>query len=154
MNVYESLRGGMYVIERPSDKDWIVKRLKELDRRLFVQQEIGMDNRPVWVVLVDTGEAPIPILEWRDDNSNPIPYLTENVIYRVAAMPREHGQIMQHVLEANRALRERKKRETQVDLAEIFREMIPMVQNRGRILAPRGQKLYQQRNRRRAQGEL
>jgi len=153
MNVYESYRGGLYVVERPSDKDFIQKRLRELDPRLFVQREIGLDNRPVWTVVVD-GEPPIPILEWRDDNGNPIHHLTENIVYRVAAMPRDAGKLMQSVLDKNRALRERKQREHMETQAEIFREMIPMVMGKGRILAPRGQKLYQQRNRRRSRGEL
>lgn len=153
MNVYESLRGGLYVVERPSDKNWIQKRLRELDPRLFVQQEIGLDNRPVWVVLVD-GEPPIPILDWRDDNGEPIPHLTENIIYRVAAMPRESGKLMQSVLEKNRNFRERRDRETQYMMQEALREVIPSAFNKRRILAPRGQKLYQQRNRRRARGEL
>jgi hypothetical protein len=153
VNVYESYRGGLYVVERPSDRDFIQKRLRELDPRLFVQREIGMDQRPVWTVVVD-GNPPIPILEWRDDRGDPIPHLTENIVYRVAAMPREAGQLMQSVLDKNRALRERKQREHRETQQEIFREMIPMMQGRSRILAPRGQKLYQQRNRRRARGEL
>lgn len=153
MPFYETLRGGLHVVERPSDKEWLVKRLKELDQRLFVQKEIGLDNREVWVVSVE-GAPPIPILEWRDDLGNPIPYLTENIVYRVAAMPRESGKLMQSVLDKNRALKERKQREHKEMTAEIFREMVPMAQGRGRILAPRGQKLYQQRNRRRARGEI
>jgi hypothetical protein len=131
----------------------IVKRLKELDQRLFVQKQIGLDNKPVWTVVVD-GNPPIPILEWRDDRGEPIPHLTENVVYRVAAMPRESGKLMKSVLEKNRALQERKQRESYEEQAEIFREMLPMMWGKTRTLAPRGQKLYQQRNRRRARGEI
>ena len=130
--------------------------MQRLDKRLRLQTQLGFDGLPVWCVIYDGAgdQPPGLVLEWRDEDGMPIPEISWSIIDRLKAMENADGNVVERAIRANEEMVARKRREREAETAEIYREMIPMVEGRKRILAPRGQKLYQQRNRRRARGEI
>ena len=147
--------GALWVVEQPAARDPIVKALKQIDERLFVERQAVLDGDWVWVVNIDLGRDDpsgiVTILEWREPNGKPIPYLSEGMVQRVAAMERDGATLTKKVIDANRALTERRRRETSQATEEITREIVPAIGWRKTVL-PRSRNLYLARGRERARG--
>lgn len=146
--------GALAVIENPQPRDVIVAELKRIDDRLFVERQIGFDQVPVWCVVAQVGgdHPPITILEWRDADGEPIPYLTSTLIARVMQMERNGKRLADSVIDKNRKLIERRQEEAREKYRELGRDMVPrIVGNRSAVL-PRGQYLRRSRDAKRAKG--
>ena len=151
----EYRHGALYVIESASARDPIVRALKQIDDRLFVERQATFEGDWVWVVNVDLGRddptGVVTLVEWRDEQGRPIPYLAEGLVRRVAQMERDGSVLHKKVIEANRALTERRRREMETQTEDLTREIVAGIGWRKTTL-PRGQNLYQARARQRAKG--
>ena len=141
--------GGLYVIERAAPTDLVTRRLKEVDERLFLERQIGLDQRPVWCVVCDVGldGPPVTLLEHRDDNGNPIPDPSEMLVYRVQRMERDGHRLHESVLAANRRMQEEKRQQTHADTVEIMLDMIPRTRDTRSAVLHRGVHLRRSRHR-------
>jgi len=126
MSVYRS--GGLYVVEQASPRDRVQKQLKEIDDRLFLEKQISFDNKPVWCVVCHVGgdQPLLTLIEYRDDNGEPIPEPGDHLIWRVAQMERDAGRLSKRVLEANHRLIEGRKQQTREEISEITRDVYRM----------------------------
>lgn len=151
----EYRHGALYVVEHASSRDPIQQALKQIDPRLFVERQATVDGEWVWVVNVDLGRDDpmgiICLLEWRDEQGKPIPYLAEGIVQRVAQMERDGAVLHRRVIEANRARTERMRRESMQATEDITREIVPAIGWRKTTL-PRSQNLRMMRDRQRARG--
>lgn len=151
----EYRHGALYVVETPAARDPIVKALQQIDDRLFVERQATLEGDWVWVVNVDLGRddpsGVVTLLEWRDEQGKPLPYLAEGIVQRVASMERDGAQLHRRVVEANRAFTEQNRRRMNEQTAELSREIVAGIGWR-KMTLPRGQNLYQARGRQRAKG--
>lgn len=146
--------GALAVVEEAHPKDSIQQLLRQLDERLFLEKQITLTNEQVWCVVCDVGldQPPMTILEWRDAEGRPLPYLTASIVDRVARMDRGGSGLYAKVVRANAAMIERRRREALAEWEEISADMIPrMAETRSAVL-PRGQWLRRSRDRLRRQG--
>ena len=83
------------MLEKPSDSDQIVRGLKQLDQRLFLEKQLTLDGEQVWTVhcAVEGDQPPICVFEWRDPDGRPIPVLSSGIIDRMAAMERDPAKL-------------------------------------------------------------
>lgn len=145
--------GALYVVEQAHTKDYVQRRLKELDDRLFLEKQMTLQNEEVWCVCVDVGLGNIfTILEWRDEHGGPIQDLTEGIVARVAAMERDHKRLLARVVEQNARMVEEKRRDADHAYEEVGRDAERMMSPGHSALFPRGQYLRMHRDRLRAQG--
>lgn len=121
--------GALYVSETAHSKDWVLQELKKLDRALFLEKQITLDNEEVWVVCVDVGldQPPVALLEWRDDDGKPIPYLSERLVHRVGAMERDPAALKRRVQAANLAFRERQRKEADDEYQAAVEDVAPLM---------------------------
>lgn len=113
--------GALAVVQNVADTDWINRRLRALDERLFVEKQLTFRDEEVWCVVEDTGEAYgaerfVCVLEWRDGNGRPLPYLSDGIIDELQRRRREGvtdaveaGKIAQR---RNHDRKERQRKET------------------------------------------
>jgi hypothetical protein len=151
----EYRHGALYVVESASSREPIVRALKQIDDRLFVERQATFDGEQVWVVNVDLGRddptGVVTLCEWRDGDGKPIPYLAEGLVRQVAQMERDGSKLNKKVIEANREFTERRRRRMEEETAEMTREIVSGIGWRKTTL-PRGQNLYMARARQRAKG--
>lgn len=116
--------GALHVVQQASSKDAIQKRLKDIDRNLFLEKQITLENEEVWCVVVDVGidHAPITLMEWRDSDGRPISYLAEGIIARVASMERDPAALRKRIDEANARMVERARADADYNYDEAVRE--------------------------------
>jgi hypothetical protein len=146
--------GGLYVVERASPRSAILRALKQIDDRLFLERQISIDDRPVWCVVCNVGgdRPPVTILEYRDDNGDPIPEPADSLLYRVAQMPRSSQQLNEQILRANEKLKADRAERAREETAELTRDIVPRVVQTRSVVFPRGVYLRQARDRKRAKG--
>lgn len=154
--MYSTYRhGALTVVETAHDANWIVRELKQIDDRLFLEKQMTIANEEVWCVVVDLGlqHPPITILEWRDESGNPIPHLASGIVERIRKMDRDrdNGRVIDRVIKANRDMIERRNHERQEWYREVATEM--EARNHRSALLPRGQYLRIARDRERARGK-
>lgn len=153
----EYRHGALYVVEHASSRDPIVKALKQIDDRLFVERQATFDDQWVWVVNIDLGrddpDGIVTLLEWRDEQGKPIPYLSDGLVQRVAAMERDGSALHRKVIEANRRFTEQRRRELEQKVEDITRDIVPNIGWRKTTL-PRSRGLYLARARERANGTI
>jgi len=123
MPIYQS--GGLYIVEQAPRKNQILRQLKQIDDRLFLERQISFDNKPVWCVCCDVGldQAPLTLIEYRDDAGEPIPEPTEQLVWRVAQMERDAGKLSKRILEANNQLIEDRKQKARDEISEVTRDV-------------------------------
>lgn len=124
MPVYRA--GGLYVVEQAPRKNAILRQLKQIDERLFLEKQISFDNKPVWCVVCVVGgdQPPLTLIEYRDDAGEPIAEPTEHLVWRVAQMERDGNKLAKRVLEANNALLEGRKRQAREEMQEVSRDVL------------------------------
>jgi hypothetical protein len=124
MSMRIARHGALAVVEQAHPKDHVQRRLREIDPGLFLEKQITLTNEEVWCVCVDVGldHPPITLLEWRDDDGRPIPYLSERIVARVAAFERDGRKLLARVVEENARLVERQRRDADYNYAETVRE--------------------------------
>lgn len=142
--------GALYVSETAHSKDWVQVELKKLDRALFLEKQITLDNEEVWCVCVDVGldEPPLTLLEWRDDDGRPIPYLSERLVHRVGSMERDARALKLRVQAANDALAERQRKEADYEYESAVADVAPLMDPMHAACLPRrgiGEKAKAQR---------
>lgn len=124
MSMRIARHGALAVVETAHDKDFVQRRLKELDPALFLEKQITLQNEEVWCVCVDVGldHPPITIMEWRDDDDKPIPYLSERIVARVSQFERDSGKLIARVVEENARKVERARREADENYETVVKE--------------------------------
>ena len=149
--------GGLAVAFNPADKREVQRALERLDKGLFLDQElepIGPYGPYVyWVVKhwIGSGVAPVPVLEWRDDNG-PWP-LTMAIVEKVRRENRSWEEVFKHILEVNRAKQIAAVKETEDAVEAIAREGYYSARGTRSVNLPRSQSLRMARDRARARGE-
>jgi len=147
------LHGGLYVVETAPPRNSILRALKQIDDRLFLEKQVSTDGRHVWCVVVDLGDRPpVTILEYRDDDGVPIPEPTDSLVWRIAQMDRDGGRLHKRVLQANEDLKAARARKAREETAELARDIVPRISDTRSVLLPRGVDLRRARDRKRAQG--
>jgi len=134
--------------------DSIVRALRGIDRRLFLEKQLTFQNDLVWCVVCDigSGQPPVTLFEWRDPRGEPLP-LDSGIVERVQRMERDGERLAQRALDANARMVESQRRQSRDAYVEIARDMIPRIEDRRRPVFPRSQALRMSRDKRRAQGE-
>lgn len=120
--------GALTVVQEVSDRDFIQRRLRGLDDRLFVEQQLTFDNERVWCVMLTVGlsEPPRCVFEWRNADGRPIRALTEGIVQEVERMMKRGPLDMQAIDEANRRLvarHEQRAREAHEEIARDFERL-------------------------------
>lgn len=142
--------GALHVVEQAHSKDWVQLELKKLDRALFLEKQITLDNEEVWCVCVDVGldQPPVTLLEWRDDDGRPLPYLSERLVHRVGSMERDPAALKRRVQEANVAFAERQRRDADYEYQCAVDDVAPLMDPMHAACLPRrgiGEKARAQR---------
>lgn len=145
--------GALTVVAEASPRDEIVRALRQLDDRLFLEKQITLANEEVWCVVCNIGgdQPPVTILEWRDDRNKPIPFLASGLVNRVAQMDRDPGRLKTRVMEQNERLINNARKAADHAYDEIALDARRMSAGHSALL-PRGQYLRRHRDRMRAQG--
>jgi hypothetical protein len=146
--------GALAVVETAHPKDHILRALRQLDDRLFLEKQITLQNEEVWCVCISVGSEipPITLVEWRDDEGRPIHYLSDRLVARVANLDRDERVLKQRVLDANLALVDEKRKQADAAYAEIELDL-PRLKGTRSAVFPRGQYLRRSRDKRRGRGE-
>jgi hypothetical protein len=147
--------GALAVVETAHPKDYVQRLLKQLDDRLFLEKQITLANEEVWCVVVSVGSEipPVTLLEWRDENGRPIPYLSERLVSRVAQFERDYDKLRARVVDANSRLVAEKRRQADAAYEEIASDMAPRLKGLRSSVLPRGQHLRRSRDKGRSRGE-
>jgi hypothetical protein len=152
----ESRHGALYVMQEQQAPAEITARLREIDDRLFLEQQITYSGEAVWCVVCDVGmgHPPITILEWRDWRTDePISELTSGLVERVQAMERDGSRLSAKVVKANRDLIESHRQRAHDAWREIALDMTPRIEGKTSSVLHRSQALRMSRDKRRAAGE-
>ena len=148
--------GALQIIETVRPKDEILRALKQIDDRLFLERQITIDGQAVWCVVVDvgSGEPPMTIIEWRDSDGHPIHQLSSGIIDRVARMERDSGRLSATIVKKNAARLEAKKRDTNAHWADLGTEFEKRLSPGYSAVLHRSQSLRMARDKKRNRGEL
>lgn len=146
--------GALSVVEEAHPKDKVQAELQKLDDRLFLEKQITMANEEVWCVVVNVGldQPPVTLMEWRDESGEPIPYLTDRIVSRVAAMERDGHKLYAKVIQANADKVEIDRKIALYQYEELGRDMGPRIEGKIRPVLPRSQALRMSRDKMRARG--
>lgn len=143
--------GALYVVEEGRRRPDLERELKAIDRSLFFERQVTLEDELVWCVCVqvDGDQPPITLLEWRDTNGRPIAELSSGIITRVQNMHRDARTLVDEMTTNNeRRRREAEKRRSE-EIEELAYDMIPRIKGRRSPAFHRGIHL----RRRRAGGE-
>ena len=152
MNTYR--QGALTVIETVRPHNEIQRALKQIDRRLFVEKQVTLEDQAVWCVVCEVGgdDPPATVLEWRDSDGNPIHELSDGIIDRIAKMERQGPNLAARVVKANADRIERKRRDTQDHWRDIGTDFERLMSPGHSAVLPRGQHLKRSRDKLRSQG--
>ena len=152
MNSYR--HGALTIIETPQSHDAILRALKEIDPRLFLERQVTYEDQAVWCVVCDVGSdhPPITILEWRDSNDHPIHELSSGIVGRIARMDRDPKELIARVERINAERESRKKKETQSQWADIGTDFERLMSPGHSSVLHRGAHLRRTRDKMRAKG--
>lgn len=147
--------GALSVVQNVSDKDMIQRRLKALDPRLFVEQQLNLDGEYVWCVCLDVGGDQVPwtIYESRDHQNRPIPYLTHDVVEEIERRMKDPST-PEKIHRQNRERQERRVREHDEAIDDITDEFLKRARRGTRFIAPRGSKSIKSMERRHRAGDV
>ena len=152
MNSYR--HGALTIIESPKSHNEVLRALKSIDQRLFLERQVTIDDQAVWCVVVDLGtdEPPITILEWRDSDDHPIHELSSGIVDRVARMDRDPKALFARVQAINEKRRITKRQEAQAQWADMGADFGRRISPGHSALLHRGQHLRRSRDRQRNMG--
>ncbi len=152
MNSYR--HGALTVIETPRSQGDILKGLRGIDPRLFLERQVTLDDQAVWCVVYDAGtdNPPITILEWRDSNDHPIHELSYGIVERIQKMEQQATGLTARVMQANEDRIVKKRLETKAQWAEIGTDFERLMSPGHSAVLPRGQHLRRSRDKLRNQG--
>jgi hypothetical protein len=151
----EYRHGALTIIETPRSHDSVLRDLKKIDDRLFLERQVTIEGQAVWCVVLDprSDDPPLTILEWRDENDHPIHELGEGILYRVQKMQANAGgNLTAKVLKANHDRIEAKRREAQGHWADMGTDFERLMSPGHSAVLPRGQHLRRSRDKLRNQG--
>ena len=157
--------GAVAVVEAMQTRHRISLLLRELDGNLFVERQRTIAGEDVWCVVEHVGSEvpPVTVLEWRDTDGCPIPYLTEGIVDRM----RERHRLLldtnartvaetacRRADSANERLRERREAESRAAYTEITAEYLRIAKRGGTFHRSAGLSLSRRRERDRKAREL
>lgn len=150
----EYRHGALTVIEYVREKDSLQQELRLIDDRLFLERQLTLVGEPVWCVVVNVGGdvPPITILEWRDDDDNPLP-LSSGILERMRRMDRDGARLAARVIKQNRDRIEAARQKAKDDWEEIGKDVGGRMSGTRSAVLHRGQYLRRSRDKRRARGE-
>jgi len=153
MALSEYRHGALIVVQDLPDRNDLVRALKQIDERLFIEKQLTLEQEQVWCVVVDIGrdEPPVTILEYRSKGGIPL-QLDSGIIERTAQMERDGGRLHQRVIDRNRQFQAEKRAKMREDVAEITKDRIPSIEGRSSWPIPRSQSLRMSRDKQRAKG--
>jgi hypothetical protein len=144
--------GALAVVETAQDYQFIDHALKQLDPRLFLERQLTFDNEFMWTVQLDVpDQPPVWILDWEDADGRPINAPTFGIVDRVKDSMKRGPVDNEEHRRRNDALRERRKRQHQEEVAELAREHIKAHVSKGYPMFPRERPENHGRHRRREQ---
>jgi len=146
--------GALAVLESANPPKEIQAALRQIDPRLFLERQVTMAQEEVWCVVVDAGssEPPITILEWRDENGDPIHDLYYGLVRRMERMQRDGLTLSKSVMRKNEELIEAHRKKSHDALMDL-RSMIPSILGTRSVNFKRGVSLRMHRDKMRARGE-
>lgn len=146
--------GALTVIETAKSQNEILRELKKIDPRLFLERQVTLENQAVWCVVCDVGgdSPPLTILEWRDSEDHPIHELSSGIVGRVQRMERDGGKLADRVIKQNAQRLEKQKAESAAHWRDIGTDFERLMSPGHSALLPRGQYLRRSRDRQRAKG--
>jgi hypothetical protein len=152
MNSYR--HGALTVIETAKPHSEILRELKKIDDRLFLERQVTLEDQAVWCVVYDAGtdNPPITILEWRDSDNHPIHDLSSGIVARVKQMEASSDGLTARVMLANQQRIDANRRETQAQWADIGTDFERLMSPGHSAVLHRGQHLRRTRDRMRNQG--
>jgi len=136
--------GSLALVTDLPEKADVDRELKLLDPRLFSELQIDVHQRPVWTVNLELGDVPPQLVfEYRDEDGVALP-LSYKAVDRIRVMMLRGPLDVAAIVEANRALRERREAES----AERYREIaVEFAEREHRsYLLPRSQALRMARD--------
>lgn len=151
----EYRHGALMIVEEAKPQNEILRALRQIDPRLFLERQLSLEGQAVWCVVCDVGSdyPPLTVLEWRDSSEHPIHELSSGIVERVARMERDGATLAASVIKKNSDRIERKKLETQAHWADLGTEFEQRMSPGHSAVLPRGQYLRRSRDKRRARGE-
>lgn len=146
--------GALTVIETAKSQNEILRELKKIDPRLFLERQVTLEGQAVWCVVCDVGSdsPPITILEWRDSEDHPIHELSSGIIGRVQRMERDGGKLADRVIRQNAEILAKKRAETREQWSDIGTDFERLMSPGHSALLPRGQYLRRSRDKKRSMG--
>lgn len=134
------------------EKDAIEVELRSYDRRLFLELQIDLEQKPVWTVQMHVAgdKPPELVFEWRTDAGEPLP-ISHGIVERVRYLMHQGGVTVEEIIKRNQRVREQAAAEASEQYREIGREF-----HRRRntsFLIPRSHQLYLSRSKARNRGE-
>lgn len=111
------------MVEQDAKREDLLRDLKAIDDRLFLEKQLTFSGEEVWCVCVQVGGeyGVLTLLEWRDEDNNPLP-LAGGIVDRVRRMERDGKRLMAKVITENNARIETKRKEARESWEEIGRE--------------------------------
>jgi hypothetical protein len=152
MNTYR--QGALTVIETVKPQNEILRSLKKIDPRLFLERQVTLEDQAVWCVVCDLGSdhPPATVLEWRDSDNNPIHELSDGIVDRIAKMERQGSNLTARVIKANEDRINAKRRSTQEHWRDIGTDFERLMSPGHSAVLPRGMHLRRSRDKMRSQG--
>ncbi len=147
--------GALHVVESARPQQQVLRDLRSIDDRLFLEMQLTTAGEEVWCVVCDvgSGQPPITIMEWRDqETGRPIMELTSGLAERVSRMDRDGSRLSARVVRANEAKVEEQRRAAYDIYREIATDMVPRMRPTRSVVLPRSQSLRLARDKARGQG--
>lgn len=150
----EYRHGALYVIEDARDSDSLLRDLRAIDDRIFLERQITLENEAVWCVVVNVGgdHPPLTILEWRDQEGNPLE-LSSGIVDRVARMDRDEKRLIASVMRQNAERIEAQRQQSRAEWREMGEDFQKRTSSGYSAVLPRGQYLRRSRDKRRGRGD-
>jgi hypothetical protein len=119
----EYRKGALHVVEQNRSREDLAADLRAIDDRLFLEKQLVFSGEEVWCVCVEVGGdfGVFTLLEWRDEDGNPLP-LAGGIVDRVRRMDRDGKRLAAKVVKQNAARIERARQDAQEAWEEIGRE--------------------------------
>lgn len=142
--------GALHVVEQTPDTSLIVRELKSIDERLFLEKQVTLDNEHVWCVVCDVGgdQPPVVVFEWRDPDGRPLPYPSSAIPDRMRQLERDPKILAERVRRKNEEFARKRAEE----LSEQLRGTAEEFRRSGKMVFPRSPGLVAARRRQRRLG--
>lgn len=151
--------GGLAIVEETVTKRQVDAELRKLTPPggfplLFVEPQLDLNEQPVWCVCVQVAgdQAPLTVMEWRDEQGRAIE-LTLGIVERIKAMEGAGFTLVETLRRRAAERRAYMDAEQRRRYREIAEDMVPLIQGRRSHPLHRSVGLRMAKDKQRARGD-